>query len=51
MQPKIHEWKLDQMFLATMYKDIISTGTWTYNRAKTRASRGKDDVNPDLLTP
>lgn len=49
MQPKVHEWKLDQMFLATMYKDIISTGIWTYNRAKTRASRGKDDANPDLF--
>lgn len=49
MQPKVYEWKLDRAFLATMYRDIINTGTWTYNRAKARAGRGKDDSIPDLF--
>lgn len=49
MQPKVYEWKLDQIFLACMYKDILKAGTWAYNHASARASRGRDENIPDLF--
>ncbi|KAJ5081335.1 hypothetical protein NUU61_009599 [Penicillium alfredii] len=44
IQPKIFECKLDRVLLARLYKEIISAGTWIYERTKTRQSLG---VNPD----
>lgn len=45
----MYEWKLDQIFLPAVYRNIIRTGTYTYNRVKDRVARGKNETNRDLF--
>ncbi|BCS27712.1 cytochrome P450 [Aspergillus puulaauensis] len=48
-QPKMYEWKLDQIFLPAVYRNIIRTGTYTYNRVKARVAQGRKETNRDLF--
>ncbi|KAE8381592.1 cytochrome P450 monooxygenase [Aspergillus bertholletiae] len=45
IQPKIYKFKLDQLFLAPLYKDMMSAGKWVYNRVKDRASEDNVEKN------
>ncbi len=45
----MYEWKLDQIFLPAVYRNIIRTGTYTYNRVKDRVAQGKNATNRDLF--
>jgi hypothetical protein len=41
---------LDRIFLAPLYNDIISAGTWVYDRAKARANLGDNVEEKDLFS-
>lgn len=45
----MYEWKLDQIFLPAVYRNIIRTGTYTYNRVKARVAQGRKETNRDLF--
>lgn len=49
MQPKIWQYKLDRIFLAPLYRQIISAGTWVYEQAKARACLS-DNEGSDVFT-
>ncbi|OGM43368.1 hypothetical protein ABOM_008724 [Aspergillus bombycis] len=50
MQPKIYKFKLDRIFLFPLYRDIISAGSWVYNRVKDRAHMGDKVERKDVFS-
>ncbi|KOS42691.1 hypothetical protein ACN38_g6432 [Penicillium nordicum] len=49
MQPKVYKYNLDKIFLAPLYKDILSAGTWVYNRVKDRVDMGDKVEEKDVF--
>ncbi|KAJ5267074.1 hypothetical protein N7478_009882 [Penicillium angulare] len=49
-QPKVWQYKVDRIFLAPMYKDIVSAGTWVYERAKARVGMGDNVETNDAFS-
>ncbi|GFF84649.1 cytochrome P450 monooxygenase [Aspergillus udagawae] len=53
MQPKIYKYKLDKVFLASAYKEIMKMGHWAYQctvaRAQKRFSGGREDLFDKMM--
>ncbi|GLA35235.1 hypothetical protein AnigIFM63309_010638 [Aspergillus niger] len=50
LQPKIYKWKIDQIFFAPTYNDILSAGNWVYSRVKNRAHVGNEVQGKDVFS-
>ncbi|KAJ6014809.1 cytochrome P450 monooxygenase [Penicillium herquei] len=48
-QPKVFNWKLDQMFLAPQYKTILASGTWVKKATDARLQLGNDIKQKDAF--
>ncbi|KAF4219338.1 hypothetical protein CNMCM8980_003069 [Aspergillus fumigatiaffinis] len=53
MQPKIYKYKLDKLFLASAYKEIMKMGRWAYQctvaRAQKHSSGDRDDLFDKMM--
>ncbi|KAJ5151733.1 hypothetical protein N7492_010028 [Penicillium capsulatum] len=50
VQPKVWQYRLDRIFLAPLYREIIAAGTWVYDRAKARVALGDHGERKDIFT-
>ncbi|KAL2823230.1 cytochrome P450 [Aspergillus cavernicola] len=41
VQPKVIQWKIDRIFLAAWYRQILAGGSWIFNRAKARKAEAE----------
>ncbi|PLB46346.1 cytochrome P450 monooxygenase [Aspergillus steynii IBT 23096] len=49
VQPKVFDWKIDRVLLATQYREMLEAGSWIRQRAETRARLGNDIKQKDLF--
>ncbi|KAH8422253.1 cytochrome P450 [Aspergillus melleus] len=49
VQPKVFDWKIDRVLLATQYREMLEAGSWIRRRAVTRARLGNEIKQKDLF--